>query len=271
MPKTRFTYTATDANDASAALNFSIEVIESGPGPDPLDVNGDGQVNVLDLVQVAIFYGKRGDNLPEDVNADGVVNVADLVAVAGGIDAADHLSLAVEQALLLTLEQAEGLEAVAEAPTGFGDPPGSVLSTGVAYNNVATALADVRHLAIGDVRLGKGLAVLEELLHLLAEMGAIPETTALLPNYPNPFNPETWIPYHLATDAEVKLTIYNVRGDVVRALILGHQPAGVYENRARAAYWDGRNQMGEKVASGVYFYTLTADDFTATRKLLITK
>ena len=102
-------------------------------------------------------------------------------------------------------------------------------------------------------------------------MNTIPETTALLPNYPNPFNPETWIPYHLATDADVTLTIYNVQGDVVRTLRLGQQPAGVYESHGRAASWDGRNQIGEPVASGVYFYTLTADDFTATRKLLIAK
>ena len=113
--------------------------------------------------------------------------------------------------------------------------------------------------------------MLKELLHLLTEMREIPDTTALLPNYPNPFNPETWIPYHLATDAAVVLTIYDARGVLVRELTLGHQPAGVYESRARAAYWDGKNQLGESVASGVYFYTLTAGEFTATRKMLIAK
>ena len=75
----------------------------------------------------------------------------------------------------------------------------------------------------------------------------------------------------MATDANVTLTIYDVRGSTVRELSLGHQPAGVYESRGRAVYWDGKNQLGEKVASGLYFYTLTADDFTATRKLLIAK
>ncbi len=103
---------------------------------------------------------------------------------------------------------------------------------------------------------------------------------ALLANFPNPFNPETWIPYHLAKPAEVTITIYTVNGQVVRELALGHQPAGIYQNRSRAAYWDGRNAVGEPVASGVYFYTLstestrdsvTADDFTATRKMLIRK
>ena len=99
----------------------------------------------------------------------------------------------------------------------------------------------------------------------------IPENTALLTNFPNPFNPETWIPYQLAKPAEVTLTIYDIRGVVVRELKLGHQAAGVYYNRSRAIYWDGRNAFGEKVATGVYFYTLKAGDFTATRKLLIRK
>ena len=98
-----------------------------------------------------------------------------------------------------------------------------------------------------------------------------PDETALLPNYPNPFNPETWIPYQLAAAADVTVTIYDVRGVVVRRLALGHQPAGFYYRRGRAAHWDGRNQLGEKVASGLYFYTFTAGSFTATQKMLIRK
>ena len=94
---------------------------------------------------------------------------------------------------------------------------------------------------------------------------------ALLANFPNPFNPETWIPYQLAKPTEVTITIYNINGHVVRTLALGHQAAGIYQSRSRAAYWDGRNTSGEPVASGVYFYTLTAGDFTATRKMLIRK
>ena len=93
----------------------------------------------------------------------------------------------------------------------------------------------------------------------------------LLANFPNPFNPETWIPYDLAKDADVTLHIYAVNGTLVRTLILGHQAAGIYQSRSRAAHWDGRNEFGEKVASGLYFYTLTAGDFSATRKMLIRK
>ena len=99
----------------------------------------------------------------------------------------------------------------------------------------------------------------------------LPDKDALLANYPNPFNPETWIPYQLAKPANVTLSIYAADGKVVRTLKLGNMPAGTYQNRSRAAHWDGKNAVGEPVASGLYFYTLTADDFTATRKLLIRK
>ena len=99
----------------------------------------------------------------------------------------------------------------------------------------------------------------------------IPQQTSLLANYPNPFNPETWIPYQLAKAADVKLTIYDINGHVVRHLDLGHQAAGTYQSRSRAAHWDGKNELGEAVASGVYFYKFIAGDFSATRKMLIRK
>ena len=108
--------------------------------------------------------------------------------------------------------------------------------------------------------------MLEQLLAILT-----PKETALLPNYPNPFNPETWIPYQLAEPADVSIAIYAADGKLVRTLALGHQPVGIYESRSRAAYWDGRNALGEPVASGLYFYTLTAGEFKATRKMLIRK
>ena len=98
-----------------------------------------------------------------------------------------------------------------------------------------------------------------------------PEATTLLPNFPNPFNPETWIPYQLAQPAEVTVSIHAADGKLVRTLTLGHLPAGVYQEKERAAYWDGKNEQGEPVASGIYFYTLTAGDFSATKKLLIRK
>ena len=116
------------------------------------------------------------------------------------------------------------------------------------------------------------IAILEEGRAPSVEVSpVIPDNTVLLTNFPNPFNPETWIPYQLAKPAEVTLTIYDIRGVVVREMKLGHQAAGFYQSRSRAIYWDGRNAFGKKVATGVYFYTLIAGDFTATRKLLIRK
>ena len=117
-----------------------------------------------------------------------------------------------------------------------------------------------------DATVEKGIAILEQML-----AAVMPTETRLLENYPNPFNPETWIPYQLATAADVTITIYDVHGNLIRRLDLGHQPAGTYYGQSSAAYWDGRNNSGESVASGLYFYTLSAGDFVGTRKMLLRK
>jgi WD40 repeat protein len=97
----------------------------------------------------------------------------------------------------------------------------------------------------------------------------IPKVSALMQNYPNPFNPETWIPYQLKEDSDVEINIYNEAGQLVRAINLGHKPAGMYTNRSTSAYWDGKNEAGEQVSSGVYFYSIKAGNYTATKKMLI--
>ena len=115
----------------------------------------------------------------------------------------------------------------------------------------------------------KELAV-EPLTKRLTTLGRI-KHTALLQNYPNPFNPETWMPYILSADSPVTISIYRASGQLVRTLSLGHQKQGAYLFRNRAAYWDGRNDEGEAVGSGVYFYELRAGDFSATRKMVVAK
>ena len=199
-----------------------------------LDVTGDGDVDVEDLMVVALKFNKIGVYV-EDVTCDGVVDLDDMELIAAEL---------------------EGAAGVPAAPT---------LSR-VTLKTVEQWLSKAKRMQHTDPTFLRGLAILEQLLALLA-----PEETALLPNYPNPFNPETWIPYQLAEPAEVTVTLYAADGKLVRTLALGHRAAGIYKIKSRAAYWDGRNELGERVASGLYFYTFTAGDFTATRKMLIRK
>ena len=142
---------------------------------------------------------------------------------------------------------------------------GEIQSAPLAIETVVIGAEGATGIALGGTtRVPAGLAAPS-----LSSVGSVENT--LLANYPNPFNPETWIPYQLSASADVSVSIYAVDGCLVRRLDLGHQVAGVYRSRSRAAYWDGRNEFGERVASGLYFYTLTAGDFMATRKLLIRK
>ena len=200
------------------------------------DVNQDGVVNILDLVLIATRFGQSGPNAA-DVNGDGAVNIQDLVLVASAL----------------------GNTAAAPAL----HPQGLTMLTAT---DVQRWLTQARGLALTDADSQRGIVFLEQLLSVL-----IPKETALLPNYPNPFNPETWIPYRLAHAADVQITIYNTRGTVVRRLDVGHQSAGFYTARAQAAYWDGRNRHGESVASGLYFYQFRAGDYTALRRMVILK
>ena len=249
------TFTAKTGGETQVALeNFQLgsitgEAINAGPHEVTFtiegqlatgDVNRDGQVSVLDLILVSRHLGEDASTNPQaDVNNDGVINIQDLIFVA------QHL----------------GESTAAAAPFAIAINNGELTPARVqAWITQAEVEDD------GSITFREGIANLEQLLTLF-----IPEETALLHNYPNPFNPETWIPYQLSKPADVSLTIYAANGQVVRTLALGHQAAGMYQSHSRAAYWDGRNAEGEPVASGLYFYTLTAGDFTATRKLVIRK
>ena len=202
----------------------------------PADINNDGVVNIQDLVLVASHLGKTGQKVA-DINADEIVDIRDLVKVAGALgNAAAAPSL--HPQLLQTLTTAD----------------------------VQQWLSQAQHLDLTDITSQRGIRFLEQLLATL-----MPKDTVLLPNYPNPFNPETWIPYQLAKDADVQLLIYDARGVVVRRLALGHQSAGFYIGASRAAYWNGRNSLGERVASGIYFYQLLTNEASSMRKMVILK
>ncbi len=203
------------------------------------DINNDGIVDIQDLLVIAGSFGADSpENSKVDVNQDGRVNILDLLIVAA------HFSETTNPAAPTTQRKTNSKH----------------------LGQIEKWIIEARLVDDGSEVLKKGIATLKGLLDNI-----IPDKTILLPNYPNPFNPETWIPYDLGTDANVKIDIYNMKGQRVRQLAIGHQVAGTYRTQSRAAHWDGRNSTGEPVASGVYVYTLQAGKFKATRRMVILK
>ena len=207
--------------------------------PLPWDINNDGVVNMQDLVLISNSFGLTSPEHPKaDVNKDGSVDIIDLLLVAA------HFGECVNPRA----------------------PAARVKIFPEYLSQLEEWLAEARLADDGSDVFRQGIATLERLIRT-----TLPRETTLLSNYPNPFNPETWIPYDLAEDADVHVDIYNLRGESVRRLSLGFQTAGTYRTSSRAAYWDGRNAVGEPVASGIYFYTLQAGQFSATRQMVILK
>ncbi len=220
----------------------------------PEDVNHDGVVSILDLFDVAANFGKTVEDPTEinpDVNRDGIVDTTDFNLVK------ERLKLGTD-----TLEAANNAPAIGEMFTVLDRATLEKLDP----TTLKAQLDRLRAKSDGSLKYLRAIALLESVLAALR-----PVETLLLANYPNPFNPETWIPYHLANASDVVITIYDMRGSVVRRLELGHQREGYYTSRSRAAYWDGRNHIGERVASDVYFYQLEADNRSLLRKMVILK
>ena len=203
------------------------------------DVNGDGTVNIFDLVIAAGSFGKAGTDIMGDVNGDGGVNIFDLVIVAGNFGKSLAAAPSMISKIELTTQQKSHL----------------VLA-------IDQLLANPQRSAAEEIVLGVLQAILPERL---------PASTQLLVNYPNPFNPETWIPFELSQDRAVTISIYDVHGRRIRSLQLGQLTAGRYVTADQAAHWDGKTQEGEAVASGTYFYQLQAGDYTEIRKMIVLK
>ena len=221
--------------DQNPDLELDIEVT---CGPYALfmqDFNNDDEVNLSDLffLLTLLFYSTSDG----DLNNDGTIDFLDLVAAAESVSKS-----ATNEAPAIEITQATSLATIQ------------------AWIDAALTSDD------DSLAFQEGIALLNRFLKAMR-----PHETELLPNYPNPFNPETWIPYRLARAADVTLTIYDTKGVLVRRFDLGHQAAGYYTDRAKAVYWDGRNASGEPIASGNYFYQLEAGAFSATRKLVIQK
>ena len=229
-----------------------------------VDVNRDGMVDVMDLVAIAAHLSTVPNNPTDkvdmttanhtraDVNNDGFVNTLDIMAVASSASWGEAVTT-------INVRGANHNDAKGNAPQAH-------VAANVTPETIQGWIGILRVEDDGSAIFDLGIANLEALL-----ASRIPTETRLLLNYPNPFNPETWIPYQLAEATDVRVMIHSVNGSLIRMLELGHQAAGTYKNKSQAAYWDGRNELGEQVASGLYFYTLTAGDFSATGKMLIRK
>ncbi|MCH8293864.1 T9SS type A sorting domain-containing protein [Candidatus Poribacteria bacterium] len=203
------------------------------------DVNSDGAVDLFDLVLVANHFGEVGSAIIGDLNSDGIVNILDLVLVSA------HFGERV-----------------------FAAPFGKVVDPKLDNKRIQQAIAALESYPDESPTIRR----IADYLRLYLENPAPTVTdTELLANYPNPFNPETWIPFQLSASSPVIVRIYDGQGQLVRNLELGYQRAGVYTSKSQAAFWDGKNEIGERVTSGVYFYQLLADHFTATRKMAILK
>lgn len=200
------------------------------------DVNRDGVVDVQDLIYVASQFGNSVTENDADINNDGVVNIADILLVAAAITNKNAAPLVLPK-------------------------PEYYLTSNIVQGWIDQAM-QMQNNAIYH----QGINFLEQLLIHLT-----PHQTMLMSNYPNPFNPETWIPYQLANATNPIIKIYSANGQLIRTLELGSKPAGVYQDQSRAAYWDGKNQHGESVASGVYFFSLSAGKYMATKRMVIRK
>ena len=238
------------------SVNQVLRVVEEGVQTSlPGDVNQDGYVDILDLLAVVVHFGENPPtDARVDTNKDGQVNLDDLVRIIEIIE-----------------ENQNGA-----APSAQKDQ--TVLMSNLTSNRIS-ALSDTDiDLLYAFYQKIEGISedttqierVKRFLSRLLMPVEG-PLQTKLHANYPNPFNPETWIPYQLAEDAEITIRIYNTAGKVVRTLFSGHQASGYYLSRSQAAYWDGKNELGEQVASGVYIYELTTPTFKQTKRLVVIK
>jgi hypothetical protein len=260
------------------------------------DANQDGATNVLDVTSTerlvvglpAVAPAPQASRIPA-ISVSTVSDRGDIVTLRVVVRGVLH---DVDAASFDLIYPAADYELLALSPLGWGsdvsrldnDAPGRAIrvlnAPGVGGVSLVGAVAEIAlrrraqdanspielHAHIGDTA-GRSLL----LRSFSIPMMRVPTVTAALPNFPNPFNPETWIPFDLAESSDVVIRVYGIDGTLVRTLDLGALPAGSYAERSSAAYWDGRNDIGEPVAGGVYHYEIRAGAYRATRRMVILK
>ena len=256
---------AGDAADGPVAGDAAYLVIASAAGSATLSGEGWSNDGTTGAAPIALV-GYTVDNQTPALNVHGSV-VDEITGLTREGFRVKVKNLSTKSALShITDEATDGYDMTfVDLADSYAARVGDVLEITADSPSPLIGVQPVRHIVtVDDVK--NSLIQLEDLIAY-----EIPAETELLRNYPNPFNPETWIPYHLSEDADVSLTIYDVNGALVRDIDVGHQTAAKYDTRSKAIYWDGRNQFGEQVASGIYFYSLSAGDFSATRRMVILK
>ncbi|RKU06740.1 hypothetical protein C6501_18410 [Candidatus Poribacteria bacterium] len=237
-------------------VNQVLHVIEKGIQTQlPGDVNQDGQVDILDLLVVISHFGESPPaNERIDANKDGEVNLDDVVWIIQIIEGNQNNTAAPsqkDQSVVISSTMLNRFPSLTE-------------------NDIELLYAF--YLKIEEIQDDSTpIELVKQFLKRLLMPGNSPMKTQLHANYPNPFNPETWIPYQLAEDAEITIRIYDTSGKIVRTIFSGHQASGYYISRSKAAYWDGQNEFGEAVASGVYIYELVTPKSKLTKRLVVLK
>lgn len=237
-------------------VNQVLHVVEDGVQTSiPGDVNQDGQVDILDFLLILAHFGEKPPiDTRVDTNKDGQVNLEDLVWIIEIIEKNQNIAAAPVQ----KHQDVPMPNAISNSITSLSDAAIAYLHS--FYQKIEEIPGDATQIAL----------VKRFLKQLLMPVNS-PLETKLYANYPNPFNPETWIPYQLAEDAEITIRIYDTSGKIVRTLFSGHQVSGYYLNRGQAAHWDGKNEFGEQVASGIYICELTTPRFKQTKRLVVVK
>jgi len=279
-------------------VDFSLLAVVFGTANSSADFNGDGFVTLADFSILSENFGETADDADEAPSAlladagrlslkrSAALHRGDVMEVAvmaEGVSLKAYSFKVGYDARMLRLLKGGITEGDFLKDTLFVVQDGRVFSasrsgartgTGVLAKLRFSVIADgvsANAISLRDVQIVDGAGRFSRLPELHAALHTVPHKTRLLANYPNPFNPETWIPFELAEDANVKVKIYDVSGRLVRTLDLGDCSAARYVERSAAAYWDGRNFCGERVASGVYLYRLTAGNFSAVRRMVVLK
>ena len=230
-----------------ASVDQTVQILAA----DPCDVNLDGTVDIFDLVPVVQQLKQiEFENPRLDVNSDDIIDLLDLILVGQCFD------------------QPKGAPAVlvTNEPMIISKPELAFQLVGMIDGWIQEAQQMAVNPIVKAVGFEEGVLILQRIKDQLR-----PSETVLLANYPNPFNPETWIPYRLSQPGDVTIMIYDVDGLLIRRLDHGPQPAGYHEHKGQAVYWNGKTETGEIAASGTYFYTIKTNHYHQTRKMLVLK